>query len=804
MRGARTELGLLLSIVVTSASGCRFWNALPLVDDLVRTDATSDAPSDVTSEGASDVSADASLDAILDAEDSGVTDPCVAHRAAITAGVGTIDVRTYRFSPLAVHGARACPIMMTPSGRPYAAVAEEGSGRVVWLGHDALLQLIATQRDVAPLLRNSISWASRRALGEARVGVSPETWTGTLPAFFAQEGLRPSTVSVRDLRASGIDVWIVFSTTAPTAADEQQIVRDFVRSGGSVILAGQAWNWARTHPRSPVEAYPGNALVPSAGITALTEALNTGETTAGATISVSPLSHARAAVTALGMHARRSVTLTSVEQSTVWSVLRDAAKATPIDSSFWTEARRAVEGLPLAEASATRPLVTNAQPIEASIHAVVARINAHAPAAWIAAVSGAERFPGSIGSDAVASVTVSIDASASPDDARLVYAQSDARVWMSTGVYAQPGRPVTIRVPPSVVGAQLGVRIGAHDRDLTDDPTWTRPPRVSREQLITSVETTATSVYGGLVFLTVEPGSSVGRVDVTIEGAARAPSFVLATDRANESSWRDAARTSSVPWLEFVGERVALTVPTQSARAVASPVALVEYWDAVMRELDDFAGIAATPRRRERVVFDPQLPGATSAASGYPAVRSLSRASTALDVAALRASGDWGSYFVLARAVQSSDWLVAGAQDATVSVLALYALERVTGIAHTAPPISELATAARSARVEAYIMGGRDFDNDWSDFTALETYLQLREAFGWAPLRQSVREIAALATAERPATTDARLQQWVARSSRAAGRDLSPFYVRWGWPVSATTRAQTASLPAWTEIPPRP
>ncbi|MBL8679013.1 MAG: hypothetical protein JNK05_07595 [Myxococcales bacterium] len=800
MRAAKIELGVLLSLFAMGASGCRFWNVLPLVDDVVRADATSDVAVDV----ATDAATDALVDASAEVADATAADPCEAHRAAMTAGVGAIDVRTYRFSPLAVHGARACPIMVTPSGRPFAAVAEEGSGRVVWLGHDALLQLVATQRDVAPLLRNSISWASRRALATARIGVSPETWTGTLPAFFAQEGLRPSTVSVRELRASGIDVWIVFSTTAPTAADEQQIVRDFVRSGGAVILAGQAWNWARSHPRSPVEAYPGNALVPSAGITALPEALNTGETTAGATVAVSALSHARGAVTALGAHARRSVLLTSAEQSTVWSVLRDATKATPIDATFWGDARRAVEGLPLAEASAARPLVPSAQPIDASIHSIVARINAHGPAPWIAAVPGGELFPGAIGAEPLASVTVSIDASAAPDDARLLYAQSDARVWMSTGVYAAPGRAITIRVASSAAGAELGVRIGAHDRDLTDEPTWARPPRVSREQRITSAETTTASVYGGLVYLTVAPGSNLGPIEVTIEGGARARSFVLATDRANESSWRDALRTSEVGWVEFVGDRVTLTVPIAAARAVSSPVALIEYWDAVARALDDFAGLTPTSRRRERVVFDPQVAGDASASSGYPAVRALSRASAALDVAALRSSGDWGGYFVLSRAVQSSDWLVAGAQDATVSVLSLYALERVTGIAHTAPPIAELASAARSARIDAYITGGRDFESDWSGFTALETYLQLREAFGWAPLRQCVREIAGLTMAERPMTTDARLQQWVARSSRAVGRDLSPFYTRWGWPVSASTRGQTASLPAWTESPARP
>ncbi len=798
-RTARTTPWVALSCAL--AAGCRLWDIGPIVDDRRASDAAQDAAE--RDEGLPDAWVDASASDA--ATDAAAIDPCPSHRAQITSGVGAIDVRTYLFSPLVVHGARACPVMVTPRGRPFAAVAEEGDGRVAWLGHDALLSLVATQRDVAPLLRNTMAWAGRRALRELRIGVAPEAMTGTLPAFFAQEGVSPRMIAARDLRAGEVDVWVAFATTAPTASNEQQIVRDFVASGGGILLAGQAWNWARSRPSDPIEAYPGNALVPSAGITAMAEPLSTAETTAGASIAVTELSHATRAVEALGAHLSAQRTLSATQQQTLFAVLRDAAKVTPIGAQFWAQARRSIAGSALPATSATAPLSVAAQPIEASVHALVGRINAHGPSEWIEAVRGAEGFPGAVGMGARReSVTVAIDGDTAAGDARRLYAQSGARVWRSTGVYAPPGESLTIRVSSALASAGLGVRIGAHERDLTDEPTWSRAPRVSREQLVTSASTTAASVYGGLVYITVAPGSRLGAMDVTIDGGVRAASFVLSRDRGEDARWLAEARASAAPWLELVGERVVLTVATEAALAVSSPTELTEYWDRAQRELDDFAGIEGAFQRAERVVFDPQLAGGAAADSGYPAVRARSRTSAALDLAALRTNGDWGGYFVLARAAQSTDWLVAGSQDATVSVLSLYALERVTGVAHTAPPIVELAASARGARIDAYVAGGRDFSGDWSGFTALETYLQLVEGFGWTPLRQCVREIAALPVAERPTTADARLQQWAQRSARAAGRDLSPFYQRWGWPVSAATRATTAALPSWAEQPARP
>jgi hypothetical protein len=249
---------------------------------------------------------------------------------------------------------------------------------------------------------------------------------------------------------------------------------------------------------------------------------------------------------------------------------------------------------------------------------------------------------------------------------------------------------------------------------------------------------------------------------------------------------------------------VILTLPLAALRAVTDPEALIDHWDSVLTAMADLAGLDPAALRPERVVFDRQLPDGVAADSGYPGVRLVDRVAIATDLPALQRDGDWGTAFLLGRRFQSRDWIVPGADDATVALFELYALEQVSGRTLADSPNSSLAPAARSARIDAYVSGGRNYGRDFNGLVALEMYLQLVEGFGWAALRRLVHEYQSLPELERPATDDARVQQWVVRSSRVYNRDLAPFYARWGLPVSASTRTVTSMHPAWTTAPARP
>jgi hypothetical protein len=114
-----------------------------------------------------------------------------------------------------------------------------------------------------------------------------------------------------------------------------------------------------------------------------------------------------------------------------------------------------------------------------------------------------------------------------------------------------------------------------------------------------------------------------------------------------------------------------------------------------------------------------------------------------------------------------------------------------------------VAPTERASRLRAYVTGGRNFSRDWSVWTCLETFLQLQEGFGWGLFQRLDREYLGLSTTDRPRTEAERIQQWVLRSSRAANRNLAPFYSAWGFPLTEATRSAVGALPAWAEDPMR-
>jgi hypothetical protein len=104
-------------------------------------------------------------------------------------------------------------------------------------------------------------------------------------------------------------------------------------------------------------------------------------------------------------------------------------------------------------------------------------------------------------------------------------------------------------------------------------------------------------------------------------------------------------------------------------------------------------------------------------------------------------------------------------------------------------------------RTKAHLAAGSPFER-WKaePFLALTMYVQLRREFGWEVYKKVFAEYCGLPEAERPRTDDEKRHQWLVRFSRAAGRDLGPFFAGWGVPVSAKARAQVADLPPWLPV----
>lgn len=821
MRFALTLAAVMLS---STAVGCRFWSVRPIIEEHLRDagpalDASDEReperdagpPLDAGDARTSDASRSCSIDNggcgpsaefdCLEGAPLRCALRCEPDRRALLQGIARFDTRNFLFSPIIVHGDNACPLMVTPGGRPFAAFARDGLGRVVWLGHDATLTTLASQPDGSTLLRNALLWGTRRAsLTGIRVGLEPNANLAAITSLVSREGGSTVPVVAGMVSNATIDAWVTASTQAPTTDEERNAVRAFVARGGLLLHAGQAWNWARTRPNDPASNYPGNALIPSAGMLLVPQALAATETAVGATVLATDLSHARRALDRTLAHLRNERTLSSSEQPLVALVLADAVEQLPFDLAWWSAARALITG-PLPTPTRDQPVIAATQPIDAVRLLALGRINRAAPDAWIARAAASDDFPGA---SAAASerITVTIDGDAPASDARYLYAETGAKLWRSTGVYARPGHSLRVSLAPRATSLGLEVLVGMHDRVLTAEPQWERVPSIARALPLREPEQAITSAFGGLVYVLVPAGIAAGPIDVTIDGGSRAPAFVRG--RTTIGDWRAAIGASATPWTELISARATLTIPLSAARTITEPDALMSHWDAVVAAMAELAGTPLASLRPEQIVFDRQLPGGATGTAGYPLVRQIDRASLATDLPTLRTDGEWGTYVLLGRRFQSRDWLIPGAQDATNALFSLYALDRVCGRGIANSPYPPLAPLSRSTRIDTYVNGGRNYGRDFNGLVALEMYLQLVEAFGWAAFRQLVHEYQALPEAERPATDDARVQQWAIRSSRVFNRDLSPFYGRWGLPLSASTRTATAMYPMWTEAPARP
>jgi len=373
--------------------------------------------------------------------------------------------------------------------------------------------------------------------------------------------------------------------------------------------------------------------------------------------------------------------------------------------------------------------------------------------------------------------------------------------WHSTGLYAGPGRELTVSIAP-VAGASspppLFVRIGCHRDELWALHAWPRVPEITVERRLDATGGKAACAFGGPVYVVVPEGVK-GQASVTIEGAAEAPRYVLGVTSKEE--WAKSRRAPG-PWAELGSTRVILSVPSAVVRDLVDPEPLMRFWDRVLDADADLAGIARERKRPERYVADVEI-SAGYMHSGYPIMTHLDAAERMVDVGLLASKGDWGLFHEMGHNHQSGDWTFDGTTEVTCNLFTLYVLEHVCGMKEIG---GHDALADRATKAAEHVKAGAPFATWKSDpFLALATYVHLIEGFGWKPFERAFAAYRALPAKERPATDDAKRDEWLTRFSRAVGKNLGPFFVAWGVPTSAAARAAVADLPGWMPpgFPPR-
>jgi len=415
------------------------------------------------------------------------------------------------------------------------------------------------------------------------------------------------------------------------------------------------------------------------------------------------------------------------------------------------------------------------------------------PPESVPAAPGAEFFPGAVPASAERITReLHFDAEATNNGG-----------WLSTGLYAEPGEVLhlaTTRGKP----AGWSLRIGAHRDTLWAKDKWSRWPEVTLERPIAEGgQDDFASPFGGLVYLV--PGRGAAAAGFALSNVVEAPFFDLRVESAPAHSrgkqgdggladW-PRRRGAPAPWGELACNGVILTLPAGALRQLEDPTALMQWWDKAMACYPELRG-EPQPARPERLVEDLQI-SAGWMHSGYPVMTHGARDrehSAACELASLRTKGNWGYFHEFGHNAQKREWTFSGTGEVTNNLFSLYLGERMAGIEPWNNPWLE----NQKDKPAAYFAAGADFEQ-WkkSPGLALMMYARVQHEFGWQPFKDALRSYLALPAKELPLTDGDKHDRWLIELSRATGRNLGPYFQKWGVPTTSEARASVADLKRW-------
>jgi len=663
--------------------------------------------------------------------------------------------------PVAVFGERAFALVLAPAeggAAPLAAAARVGQGRVIVLGHSGYAQRVR-EPGMARFLGNAVEWLGD-GKAQPRVGARGG-WAESLE----KAGLGP--VALRFEQLEELDV--VALPVLDLTEDEVARVAEFVERGGGLITAETGWGWQQLNPGRVLAEQPVQRWLARHGLAFTLDALASEGPYAVEALEAGR-SNALAALARLEQGRE-------VRAEDGWTVAF-AARALPAGpSAFGAELERLLARHAKALVASEQKPLGKEQPLLRALAAAQWSLDAARAPGALEAHPAASDFPGLAGTKGVTQ-ELELDTALAG--------------WLSTGLWADAGASITVKLPVEALEAGLKLRIGAHADTLWHLDTWRRMPAITREFALTSAETTVASAFGGALYLVVPEGCTLGALRLTLRGAVPAPHFVLG--RTTPEAWR-VARHHPAPWAELAGKHLVLSVPSRVVRELADPTALLEFWDRVLEAQAELAARPRTGLRPERFVLDRQI-SAGYMHSGYPIMTHLDVAEAVVDLEGLRKGRHmWGFVHELGHNLQRAAWTFAGTGEVTNNLFALYAIETLCSLSagergHEAvdSPPDLAAFRARGAPVD-----------EWKSepFLALRTFTLVQEAFGWEPFRQFFAEHEALPHAERPRSDEAKRDQWLTRLSRLVEHDLGPYFTACGLPTSAAARAEVAALPDW-------
>lgn len=157
-------------------------------------------------------------------------------------------------SDLVLIGDHAFPLAMNNKGQVLMAASLYGQGRIVVLGHEVYLTAFPD------LVENAVTWL-RGETGNVSVQVHKSA-KGVADSL-SKTSFQVETVGSYDSNLGSA----VYVTDAYSVGESAKDLVAFIKAGGGVLIAGQAWSWAQSHPKeNTLLVFDGNKISGVAGI----------------------------------------------------------------------------------------------------------------------------------------------------------------------------------------------------------------------------------------------------------------------------------------------------------------------------------------------------------------------------------------------------------------------------------------------------------------------------------------------------------------------------------------------------------
>lgn len=695
---------------------------------------------------------------------------CVYDRSAFAVAAGKTD------------GENLLPVVAASSvGAPGS-----GGGRVVAFGHEGFLSAV-DRKDTGRLLLNCVDWVGKNSRGN-RVGIFGIRDPLAVINYFGGKGIlcNEVTATKNGIALTGIDVLLI---NGNQLTHEMVAALDkWIRGGGGCLIGMPGWGWVMQsgdNDRTRLQTdCPANKLLKSRGIvfSDSTPQPTTADGYLTGKLALPPL-NAGIALAGFANHLTGRTPLPQNAIRRLEAVLMDAMRSIPPDDTIFRPGLFDLSG-------SLKPRLSTAPDVVFKDYDPLKRllITADLESARLAKPSeikthpSSVTFPGAVPADAarIASRTVTLDPSVPH--------------WHGTGLYAPAGEVIRIKIPQQFAGQGLAVRIGCHTDTLWHHDKWDRVPEIASRTLLEEAVTTVASQFGGLIYIDVPAGSPSTRMDITVSGAVQSPRFILGTSTTGD--WKKHLADSPAPWGEIETKKVVLSMPRTWLQKIEDPEALLSFWDQVMDAEADLATIPRDRKSPERIVPDVQI-SAGYMHSGYPIMTHLDPGAEEASSLEKMRKGNWGYFHELGHNHQRPDWTFDGTGEVTCNLFSLYVTETLCGN----PPgrgHGDMEPGKVRERIAKHLSQPDKFTRWKNDpFLALAMYDQLRAAFGWETYKKVFAEYLALPPDGHPKNDDEKRDQWLVRFSKATGRNLGPFFEKWGVPTSEAARQSISDLPAW-------